>query len=74
MIFYRAQVSSGDTWVTQWEATTADARATVKKLTAAGYHSPHIDKIEIEPNRESILQALNHASVHRINWDGEQIQ
>ena len=74
MIFYRTQVSNSESWVTQWEATAADARAVAKRLVAAGYHSPHVDKIEIDPNRESILQALNHASVHRMNWDGEEIK
>lgn len=74
MILYRTQACSGDSWVSEWNATAAEAKSDARKLVAAGYHSPHVDKIELGTSRESIVQALNHADVSRINWDGEEIK
>ena len=74
MILYRTQACSGDHWVTQWRATVVEAKTDVRGLVAAGYHSPHVDKIELGTSRESIVQALNHSDVNRINWDGDEVK
>lgn len=74
VILYRAQASSGDSWATEWSSNQADAKKLAKALVSAGYHSPHVDRIEIGADRDSIVAALNHATVHRINWDGEEIK
>ena len=73
MILYRTQGSSGDGWATEWSGTQSQARVLAKQLEAAGYHSLHVDRMTVATDRESMIAALNHAAVHRINWDGDEV-
>ena len=73
MIVYRTQASSGETWVTHWEPTAEAARKTARSLVAAGFTDPHVDRVDVPGGRDGLVLALNHADVHRMNWDGEPV-
>ena len=73
MIVYRTQASSGETWVTHWEPTAAAARKTARNLVAAGFTDPHVNRVDVPGGGDGLVLALNHADVHRMNWDGEPV-
>ena len=73
MIVYRTQASSGDEWVTHWQPTVGAARKTARELVAAGFTDPHVDRVDVPSGREGLVLALNHATAHRMNWDGEPV-
>ena len=73
VIVYRTQASSGESWATQWSQTQQEATRLAGQLVAAGYTSPHVDRIELGTGKEAIVLSLNHAGVSRINWEGEPV-
>lgn len=73
MILYRVQGGAGDSWVTQWEPTLADARATAAALDEAGYAPVHVDRVDVPTAKAGLVEALNLSEANRTNWPGEEV-
>ena len=74
MIVYRVQATDGNgEWVTVFRARLKEAQGERDELRDI-YPTVHMDKVEIPRGRDGLCEALNHATVNRTNWPGEEVK
>lgn len=76
MILYRVQVVTvdDDSWMTEWYPSQSVAKQRARML-AEAYHDsplPKIDRVNVPTSKEGLCWAMNHADMHRMNFEGEE--